>query len=122
LLFKYKDNDIIGFNYIFLPTFEYLIKEIMKLNNISPYKILIEEDKSLEKLLKNDKTKEIIEQIYGEDFYYLLENLFSYEFGLNIRNSLLHGNGMSFLNQKYTDILFFTFVVLITYARKIKSV
>jgi hypothetical protein len=120
LIKRHKNRDIIGFNYIFNPTFEYLLKEICKLNNISPYKTEREEDKTLGKLLKNNK--DILEKIYGKDFYYLLDNLFSYEFGLNIRNSLLHGNGMSFLNQKYFDILFYVFIVLITYVRKIEDV
>ncbi len=120
LIDRHKNEDIIGFNYIFSPMFEYLLKEILKLNNISPYKSDKEEDKTLGKLL--DSNKEILEQIYGEDFYYLLENLFSYKFGLNIRNSLLHGEGMSFLNKKYNDILFYVFIVLITYVRRVEDV
>jgi len=119
LIDRHKNKDIIGFNYIFNPMFEYLIKEILKLNDISPYKSNKDEDKTLGKLLDNNK--EILEQIYGEDFYYLLENLFSYEFGLNIRNSLLHGEGMSFLNQKYNDILFYVLIVLITYVRRVED-
>jgi len=120
LIDRHKNEDIIGFNYIFSPMFEYLLKKILKLNNISPYKSDKEEDKTLGKLLDNNK--EILEQIYGEDFYYLLENLFSYKFGLNIRNSLLHGEGMSFLNKKYNDILFYVFIILITYVRRIEDV
>jgi hypothetical protein len=120
LINRHKNKDIIGFNYIFNPMFEYLLKEILKLNNISPYKTDKEEDKTLGKLL--DKNKKILEEIYGEDFYYLLENLFSYKFGLNIRNSLLHGEGMSFLNKKYNDILFYVLVILITYVRRVKDV
>ena len=120
LIDKHKNKDNIGFNYVFFPTFEYLIKEIMKINDLSPYKISNEEDKTLNKLLEN--SKDILEKIYGEDFYYLLENIFLHSFGLNMRNALLHGEGISFLDKKYTDMLFFILVVLITYARRLENV
>ncbi|MEA3315975.1 MAG: DUF4209 domain-containing protein, partial [Campylobacterota bacterium] len=113
----------IGFIYIFNPTFEYLIKQIIKINKnsgVSEYKVTIDEDKSLDKLL--DDNNSLLKNIFGEDFYYLLENLFFYKFGLNLRNTLLHGDGIEFIDKKYVNTLFYILIVLITYAKEIEDV
>lgn len=112
---KYLQNDYIGFMYQFLPNFEALIKILLKANGISTKnrETGVEEDISLNSLLSG-KGKTLIEQIYGRDFFYLLENLFLYEYGFNLRNALMHGEGLSYLDKQYADVCFYVLVVLIS--------
>lgn len=112
---KYLQNDYIGFMYQFVPNFEALIKILLKTNGISTKNrdTGVEEDISLNSLLSG-KGKTLIEQIYGRDFFYLLENLFLYEYGFNLRNALMHGEGLSYLDKQYADVCFYVLVVLIS--------
>jgi len=112
---KYLSKDYIGFMYQFVPNFEALIKILLKKNGISPKNrdTGLEEDISLNSLLSG-KGKILIEQIYGSDFYYLLDNLFLYEYGFNLRNALMHGEGLSYLDKQYADVCFYVIVVLIS--------
>jgi len=112
---KYLQKDYIGFMYQFVPNFEALIKILLKANGISTKnrETGVEEDISLNSLLSG-KGKILIEQIYGRDFYYLLENLFLYEYGFNLRNALMHGEGLSYLDKQYADICFYVLVVLVS--------
>lgn len=112
---KYLQKDYIGFMYQFVPNFEALIKILLKANGISTKNrdTEVEEDISLNSLLSG-KGKILIEQIYGRNFYYLLDNLFLYEYGFNLRNALMHGEGLSYLDKKYADVCFYVLVVLIS--------
>jgi len=112
---KYLSKDYVGFMYQFVPNFEALIKILLKVNGISTKNrnTGVEEDISLNSLL-SEKGKTLIEQIYGRDFFYLLENLFLYEYGFNLRNSLMHGEGLSYLDKQYADVCFYVIVVLIS--------
>ena len=112
---KYLSKDYIGFMYQFVPNFEALIKILLKANGISTKNrdTGVEEDISLNSLLSG-KGKTIIEQIYGRDFFYLLENMFLYEYGFNLRNALMHGEGLSYLDKQYADVCFYVLVVLIS--------
>lgn len=112
---KYLSKDYIGFMYQFVPNFEALIKILLKANGISTKnrETGVEEDISLNSLLSG-KGKTLIEQIYGRDFYYLLDNLFLYEYGFNLRNALMHGEGLSYLDKQYADICFYVLVVLVS--------
>lgn len=112
---RYLSKDYIGFMYQFVPNFEALIKILLKANGISTKnrETGVEEDISLNSLL-SAKGKILIEQIYGRDFFYLLENLFLYEYGFNLRNALMHGEGLNYLDKQHADICFCVFVVLIS--------
>ncbi len=92
-----------------------LIKILLKANEISTKNrdTGVEEDISLNSLLSG-KGKTLIEKIYGRDFFYLLENLFLYEYGFNLRNALMHGEGLNYLDKQYADICFYVLVVLIS--------
>jgi hypothetical protein len=112
---KYLSKDYIGFMYQFVPNFEALIKVLLKANEISVKNRDTggEEDISLNSLLSG-KGKTLIEGIYGRDFFYLLENLFLYEYGFNLRNALMHGEGLGYLNKQYADICFYVLVVFVS--------
>lgn len=112
---KYLTKDYIGFMYQFVPNFEALIKILLKANGISVKNrdTQIEEDISFNSLLTG-KGKELIENIYGKDFFYLLDNLFLYEYGFNLRNALMHGEGLGYLNKQYADICFYVLVVFVS--------
>lgn len=115
MISRYLSKDYIGFMYQFVPNFEALIKIFLKANGISTKNrdTGVEEDISLNSLLSG-KGKTIIEQIYGKDFFYLLENLFLYEYGFNLRNALMHGEGLSYLDKQYADVCFYVLVVWIS--------
>jgi hypothetical protein len=118
---KFIDNDNIGFVYSIVPNIEYIIKEILKLNNISPHNrdIRKEEDVSLNSLIVSNK--ELLISLYGKNFVTLLEYFFTYEYGLNMRNGLLHGEGIDYLAKEYSNWLLYIFIILISYTRKVRN-
>ncbi len=118
---KYVQDDYVGFSYSIIPNIEYLIKKILILNNISPHnrEYKKEEDITLNSLVS--KNKELLSKIYGQDFNTLLEYFFIYEYGLNMRNALMHGDGLSYLSKKYSKWLLFIFIILIRYSKELKN-
>jgi hypothetical protein len=70
------------------------IRNLRKMENQSLGKILISYEKPLEKQ-------------FSPDFMFFLWALFGSEYGLNIRNSLAHGLGITYLNSYYALLIWY---------------
>jgi hypothetical protein len=46
------------------------------------------------------------------EFYDLLWLMFEYEYGLNMRNALMHGEGLIYTSKYYVYLVFFVFLYL----------
>ncbi|MBF0563936.1 MAG: DUF4209 domain-containing protein [Nitrospirae bacterium] len=104
---KYLKNDIVGFVYSVIPQIEDSLKRLLENTGVSVCQRDIQclEDIPLNTILQNYKLELI--NILGENFYDVLWLCFEYRFGLNVRNSLVHGGGLSYLNKQYALLLFF---------------
>ncbi len=104
---KYFAHDIIGFVYSVIPQIEHSLKMLLESVGISVRERDIKylEEINLNTILTNYKQNLI--DILGEDFYEVLWLCFQYDFGLNIRNSVLHGGGLTYLSEQYALLLFF---------------
>ena len=116
---KYFNNDIIGFVYSSTPQIEHSIKEfLLRIGiNIRERNIKKLEEINLNTLLVN--YKEYIVNVLGENFYEVLWLCFLYEYGLNIRNSISHGEGITYLRWEYATLLFFILNFIFFRARQI---
>ncbi|MGD0626107.1 MAG: DUF4209 domain-containing protein [Thermodesulfobacteriota bacterium] len=104
---KYFADDVIGFVYSVIPQIEHSLKMLLESVGISVRERDIKylEEINLNTILSNYKQNLI--DILGEDFYEVLWLCFQYDFGLNIRNSVLHGGGLTYLSKQYALLLFF---------------
>jgi hypothetical protein len=106
---KYLKNDFFGFVYSVIPQIEHSLKVLLENTGISVRgrDIKYLEEITLSTILSN--YKENLINILGENFYEVLWLCFLYDFGLNIRNSVLHGGGLTYLSKQYAILLLFIF-------------
>lgn len=104
---KYLNDDIIGFVYSVIPQIEHSLKMLLENMGISVRERDIKhmEEINLNTILTNYKGN--LTDILGENFYEILWLCFLYDFGLNIRNSVLHGGGLTYLSRQYALLLFY---------------
>jgi hypothetical protein len=116
---KYLSSDFIGFIYSSIPQLEHLLKLFLQGIGISIVErdIKMIEEINLNTLLVN--YKEYVVNLFGENFYQILWLCFIYEYGLNIRNALSHGEGLTYLKRKYASIVFFIFNSIVLRARQV---
>ena len=115
----YLKKDFIAFMYSIIPQIEYSIKQVLLINGINIKNKDEQKDETISLNVIITKNKGIIDKIYGERFYSLLDFFFCNMFGLNIRNSLLHGEDISLIQKIYSDWMIYIFFTLILYGRKL---
>ncbi|MBF0553459.1 MAG: DUF4209 domain-containing protein [Nitrospirae bacterium] len=106
---KYLNDDIFGFVYSVIPQIEYFLKLLLvhKGLSVTERKLNCIEEITLTTILA--KHKPVLIDILGKNFYEVLWLCFQSQFGLNVRNSVMHGRGLTFMCKEYATLLFFIF-------------
>lgn len=104
---KYFAEDFIGFVYSLIPQIEHVLKILLIRmgTNIRERNLKKLEEINLNTILVNYKEQMVT--VCGDNFYGILWLCFIYEYGLNIRNSVSHGEGLTYLRWEYATLLFF---------------
>ena len=115
----YLKKDFTAFMYSIIPQIEYCIKQVLLINGINIKNKDEQKDETISLNVIISKNKDNIVKIYGEKFYSLLDFFFCNKFGLNIRNSLLHGEDISLIQKIYTDWMLYIFFTIVLYGKKL---
>jgi len=116
---SFVDESYSSVNLVLIPNIEHMLKVFFLKNGINIFdrKAFKLEAITLNAILSQDNRREIIERYFGKEFYDLLWLMFEYEYGLNMRNALMHGEGLIYTSKYYVYLVFFVFLYLLLYTQ-----